>query len=143
MENKDILPTKHRKNKSTFDNSLSFDIKSNFRPQTKYIQHKNYNSSLYDFKNEITNKLNVTENRPKSNIRTFQRIKNENPSLDCYKDKFNMSHLNAEELRKEKAKTPLIVRNKNLNESRNYKTNYETKINFAGKNDEFNKNFLG
>lgn len=135
METKEIIPSKHRKNKSTFDNSLAFDIQGNIRPTTKFIQHKNYNSSLYQKKNNTEN--NLIPNRPKSNIKTMEKIKNNNPALDCLNDKFNLTHINAEELRREKAKTPVIITRKKTN---NYKNN--DKMNFAGGNDNFNNSYL-
>jgi len=90
-EDKSIDKSKHRKNKSAFDSSLSFDIKSDIKPQIKTLfNHINYESRV--FKNLELDK--VSNNQPqKLSIKTFEQIRKLNPDIDFVKDKVDLKSL--------------------------------------------------
>lgn len=87
-EEKSIDYSKHKKNKSIFDSSLSFDVKMDFKPQVRQINHKNYQSNM--FKN-YEYERNTYNPGTKSTIKTFEQIKRLNPEIDFIKQKVDLS----------------------------------------------------
>jgi len=70
---------------------LSFDVKSDIRPQVRQINHKNYDSNIFkNLEDEKTGRDVVTL---KPSIKTFEQIRRLNPEISFKRDKVNISQL--------------------------------------------------
>lgn len=90
-EQKEFDMNKHKKNKSTFDSTLSFDVKSNFRPCRKIVDIRNCETNLFKNLEFETNLL--TKNKTNLSIKSFEQIRKMNPEINFVNDQVDLVSL--------------------------------------------------